>query len=178
MCLFTKFFKAHKSRMPTCSRVGFTLIEIVLASGILSTFMVSIALYYKKILDVSEDTTRHIQSGFLLEEGLEAVKLMRDLSWSTNIAPLSTTTTYYLYWTGTTWTSTTTSVVIENVFTRTFTLGDVYRDAFDNIVATQALGTFGTSSKKIIFNVVWQSKGGRVTKTKTAETYIMNLFSN
>lgn len=158
--------------------MGFTLIEIILASSMLSMFMVSIAVYYKKILDISEDTTRYIQSGFLLEEGVEAVKLIRDASWSTGIAPLSTTTTYYLYWTGTTWTATTTSSIIENVFWRTFTVGDVYRDALDNIVADPALGTFGTSSKKITFRVAWQGRGTRATTTKIAETYIMNLFSN
>lgn len=165
-------------RFRTFHSAGFTLIEIVLAASILTTFMVSIALYYKKILDVSEDTTRYIQSGFLLEEGLEAVKLIRDVSWVTGIAPLSTTTTYYLYWTGTAWTSTTTSGVIENTFTRTFTVGDVFRDGSDNIVPTIALGTFGTSSKKIMFTMVWQSKGGRATTTASAETYIMNLFNN
>jgi type II secretory pathway pseudopilin PulG len=178
MCSLTQFFIAQRRKMQPYSRMGFTLIEIVLAAGILSSFMVTIALYYKKILDVSEDTTRYIQSGFLLEEGVEAVKLIRDEGWSSGIVPLSTTTTYYLFWTGTRWTSTTTPTIVESVFTRTFTVGDVYRDATDNIVADPALGTFGTSSKKITFSVAWQSKGGRATTTKSAETYIMNLFNN
>lgn len=177
MCLFTQFFTASQRKNPVSS-AGFTLIEIVLASAILSSFMVSIALYYKKILDVSENTTRYIQSGFLLEEGVEAVKLLRDESWSLGIAPLSTTTTYYLFWTGAKWTATTTPVIVESVFMRTFTVGDVFRDGSDNIVSTIALGTFGTSSKKIMFTVAWQSKGDRATTTKSAETYIMNLFNN
>lgn len=172
---YFSFFKTAAARN---SATGFSLIEIILAASILSMFMMSIMLYYKKILDVSENTTRYIQSGFLLEEGVEAVKLIRDMSWATGIAPLSTTTTYYLSWSGTTWTSTTTPGKIENIFVRTFTVGDVYRDASDDIVANQALGTFGTSSKKIIFSVAWQSKGSRATTTKVAETYIMNLFNN
>lgn len=162
---------------PKLSRrtAGFTLIEIVLAASILSTFMMSISLYYKKILDVSQDTTRHIQSGFLLEEGIEAVKLLRDTSWTSKIATLSAGTTYYLYWTGTVWTSTTTKQVVENVFTRSFAVANVNRDASDNIAAA---GTLDSGSKKVTFSVAWPRKGARATTTDSAEAYIMNLFNN
>jgi Tfp pilus assembly protein PilV len=155
--------------------LGFTLIEIILATSIITTFLVSISMYYKKILDVSHDTTRHIQSGFLLEEGVEVVKLLRDTSWSTRIATLSTTTTYYLYWNNGTWTSTTTKQVVENVFTRSFTVADVTRDVSDNIASS---GTYDPSSKKVMFAVTWPRKGSRATTTESAETYIMNLFNN
>ena len=154
---------------------GFTLIEVVLAASILTMFMLSSSMYYKKILDVSQDTTRHIQSGFLLEEGIEAVKLLRDTGWSAKIAPLSTTTTYYLYWTGTQWRSTTTKQVVENVFTRSFTIADVKRDVSDNI---SAAGTLDAGTKKVVVGVTWLRKGGRATTTESAEAYIMNLFSN
>jgi hypothetical protein len=157
------------------STAGFTLIEIILATSIITTFLVSISMYYKKILDVSHDTTRHIQSGFLLEEGVEVVKLLRDTSWSTKIATLSTTTTYYLYWSSGTWTSTTTKQVVENVFTRSFTVADVTRDVSDNIASS---GTFDPASKKVMFTVTWPRKGSRATTTESAETYIMNLFNN
>ena len=92
---------ANKS---TTSRAkGFTLVEIVLVTSILSAFMVSLFGYYQKVVEVSKETTRYIHSGFLLEEGVEAMKLLRDASWSLRIAPLSTTTPYYLYWTGSAW---------------------------------------------------------------------------
>lgn len=155
---------------------GFTLIEIVLATGMLTTFMLSISLYYKKILDVSQETTRHIQSGFLLEEGIEAIKLLRDTSWTSKIATLSTGTTYYLYWTGTTWTSTTTKQVVENVFTRSFTVANVNRDASDNIASSG--GTLDAGSKKFTITVTSQLKGGKATTTDSAEAYVMNLFNN
>lgn len=154
---------------------GFTLIEIILATSMITTFLVSISMFYKKILDVSQDTTRHIQSGFLLEEGVEAIKLLRDTSWSTRIATLSTTTTYYLYWNSSAWTSTTTKQVIENVFTRSFVIADVKRDVSDNIASS---GTYDPSSKKVVFSVEWPRKGSRATTTESAETYIMNLFNN
>lgn len=168
---FIRVFRSKTSRRT----FGFTLIEIILATSIITTFMVSLSIYYKKVLDVSQDTTRHIQSGFLLEEGIEVVKLLRDTSWSARIATLSTTTTYYLYWSSGVWTSTTTTQVTENVFTRSFTVADVTRDVSDNIAAS---GTFDPGSKKVMFTVTWPRKGSRSTATESAETYIMNLFNN
>ena len=137
--------------------------------------LASVAMYYKKVLDVSEDTTRHIQSGFLLEEGLEAVKMLRDQSWATYVAPLATSTAYYLYWSGTLWTSTTTVQMVENIFTRSFTLSDVRRDASDNIASS---GTIDGGTKKVTVSISWAVKGGGATITDTAETYMTNLLSN
>ena len=154
---------------------GFGLIEIVLGIGMLTVSMVSITSYYKKVLDVSNDTTRHIQSGFLLEEGLESVKMLRDQSWTTKIAALSTTTSYYLYWSGTQWTATTSSQLVENTFVRSFQLTDVKRDASDNIAN---VGTYDPGTKKLTVYVAWSHKGTKNVATDTAETYVTNLFNN
>jgi len=154
---------------------GFMLVEILIASAMVTMVLLSIQLYYKKVLDVSEDTTRHIQSGFLLEEGVEALKLMRDQSWSGKIAAIATSTTYQLYWNGSVWTATTTSQQIESVFTRTFVLSDVFRDGLDNIASA---GTYDSGTKKVFMSVSWRYKGGNATTTESAETYITNLFTN
>lgn len=154
---------------------GFSLIEVILAASMLTVALVSVSAYYKKVLDVSYNTTLHIQSGFLLEEGFESVKLLRDTGWSNKIATLSTTTTYYLYWTGTQWTATTTKQVVENTFTRSFTVSDVKRDGSDNIAAA---GTYDAGTMKVKINVAWIRKGSGGVATDTAETYITNLFSN
>ena len=154
---------------------GFSLIEIVLGISMLTVSLVSITAYYKKVLDVSNDTTRHIQSGFLLEEGLESVKMLRDQSWTTKIAALSTTTSYFLYWSGTQWTATTSSQLVENTFVRSFQLTDVKRDASDNIANA---GTYDPGTKKLTVYVAWSHKGTKSVATDTAETYVTNLFNN
>ena len=154
---------------------GFTLIEVVVVASIFSVFMVALVSYYKKVLDVSQDTTRHIQSGFLIEEGMEAAKLMRDESWTSQVATLSTTTTYFLLWNGTKWTATTTEQKIENIFTRTMLVTDVFRDVNDTIASA---GTHDPGTKKIRIEVSWPRKGGNATTTDAAETYIANLFTN
>ncbi len=154
---------------------GFSLIEVVVVASIFSFFMVALVTYYKKVLDVSQDTTRHIQSGFLIEEGMDVIKLLRDESWALRVAPLSTTTAYYLYWNGTVWGATTTVQKIENVFTRSVLITDVFRDVNDTIAST---GTHDPGTKKIHIDVSWPRKGGNASTTDSAETYITNLFSN
>lgn len=156
-------------------RAGFTLVEVVVAAAMITIAFVAIAMYYKKVLDVSEDTTRHIQSGFLLEEGLEATKLLRDEGWNANIGSLSTTTNYYLTWSGTFWRTTTVPLKVENVFTRTIKFSDVRRDGVDSIAAA---GTLDSGTKKVTVSVTWPVKGGSGMATDTAETYLTNLFSN
>lgn len=151
------------------------LVEILIASAMITLVLLSISLYYKKVLDVSEDTTRHIQSGFLLEEGIEALKQMRDQSWSTKIVPITVGTTYYLNWTGTVWSATTVPQRVENIFTRSFVLSDVYRDGSDNIASS---GTLDPGTKKVSIEVAWRYQGGNATTTESAETYITDLFSN
>lgn len=163
----------HKNITP---RLGFTIIEIVLGIGMLTMFLVTNTYYFKKILDLSQETTRSIQSGFLLEEGIEAVKILRDTSWATNIKPLTPGIKYYLLWTGSTWSTTTQPQVIETVFTRSFTLSSVNRDGSDNIVASGGSPDAGTM--KVVVDVAWTSKANRATSTKSVETYITNLFNN
>jgi type II secretory pathway pseudopilin PulG len=157
------------------SHGGFTLVEVVVAAAMITVSFVAIAMYYKKVLDVSEDTTRHIQSGFLLEEGLEAVKLLRDEGWNANIGSLSTTTNYYLTWSGTFWRTTTVPIKVENIFTRTIKFSDVRRDGVDSIAAA---GTLDSGTKKVTVAVTWLVRGGSGMATDTAETYVTNLFSN
>lgn len=155
---------------------GFTLIEIILAISIFTMFFLSISYFYKKALDVSEDTTGHIQSGYFLEEGIEAIKLMRDTSWTSNIATLTPGTTYYLYWNGSMWVSTTTLQKLENTYTRSFVISNVSRDANDNIVTSG--GTNDPGTKMITLNVTWMRKGNKGTANDSIQTYITNLLNN
>ncbi len=156
-------------------RKGFSLIEIILALAIFTMFFVSISLYYRKMHDVSEDTRSHIQSGLLIEEGFEVVELFRGTSWATYIAPLATGTPYYLHWSGSDWSATTTPELVENIFTRTFTLSDVYRDGSSNIASA---GTYDPGTKKLIVNISWLRRGNKTQATDSGETYIANLFHN
>lgn len=164
--------RLHCNKIPR----GFTLVEIVLGIGMITMFFLANSYYYRQILNVSQQTTRHIQAGFLLEEGVEAVKLLRDQGWTTQITTLTNGTTYYLYWSGTAWTATTTPQLIENVFTRSFIMSSVSRNGSDNIVASG--GTLDTGTKKVVMSVSWPLKSGTGSSTESIETYIANILSN
>ena len=159
-----------------CFNRGVSLIEVIVASGMLSVFLVGASFHYKKALDVSEITTQHIQSSFLLEEGVEAVKSLRDESWSGKIANLKVGTDYYLYWSGTKWTPTTTPEMVENMFTRTFTLASTTRDV--NYDIDPSGGTVDDGSRKVTIHVSWKPKSSNTLYTESVEAYIMNLFNN
>lgn len=163
-----------KDHTPT-QRKGFTLIEVVLGVGILTMFFLANALYYEQARRVSEQTTRRIQSGFLLEEGVEAVKLMRDAGWSARVATLTNGTRYYLHWDGSAWLATTTPEQIENIFTRFFVLSPVERDAGDNIVSSG--GVLDPGSRKAVVTVEWDTQK-TASSSESIETYITNLFNN
>jgi len=150
---------------------GFGLIEILVASAVLSVVLVAVSGFYQTALNVSQTTGERITAAFLLEEGMEAVKIIRDDSWS-DIANLATDTSLYYNWTGITWATTTTNTFIDGLYERSFVVEDVYRDANDDIVFSG--GTLDASIKRITVSVAWSRKGA--TTTRSISSYIANLF--
>lgn len=148
---------------------GFGLIEVVVGAAIISAAflgLMSAANVSFKILQKSSD---NIKAGFLMEEGAEAVKIIRDSGWG-NISSLSNGTDYYLIYNGATWATSTTPVYVDN-FERKFVLSEVLRDANDDI---SSAGVADPDTKKVTISVSWQ-EGGNVV-TQTFSTYITNLF--
>jgi hypothetical protein len=153
---------------------GVTVVELVLGAAVISLFFYSIYSYYISVLRTSNLTTRYIQSAYLLEEGVEAVKSIRNENYTTGIKSLDKTKTYGLLWNGSTWSATTTPERIDDIFTRTINLEKAYRDGSSNLAVT---GTEDTDTVKITVNVSWGTNGGG-SKTVTASTYVQNIFSN
>jgi hypothetical protein len=153
------------------TRWGFSLIEIIIGIFMFTVVVLSIFGYYKKVLE----------SGFLLEEGVEAVRLLRDGGWTANIAALTNGTTYYLSWNGTNWVTTLTPLQVEGIFTRTVTFSAVNRESAagptqDNIVLSG--GVLDPGTRKVNIAVSWMPIGSAALSTETVETYITNMFSN
>jgi type II secretory pathway pseudopilin PulG len=155
------------------SQQGMGLLEIVVGLSILAVTMASMVMTYKAYIRASFATTESIQASYLAEETFEAVKMLRDKSWTSNIATLTNGTTYYLYWNGSTWVATTTLQYVDNQFLRSFKLAAVNRDSNDDIAVS---GTLDANTKKVDVSVAWQV--APATTTKTLSTYITNLFSN
>jgi hypothetical protein len=150
---------------------GMSLVEVLVGATIIVVFIVVVVGFYNTLLKQAYSVTESVQASFLSEEGYEAIRTMRDRSWSTTITPLSTTTTYYLSFYSNQWVATTTNVFIDSLFERKFTLGDVWRDVNDDIASS---GTYDAGVKKVTMTLSWR-KGGATT-TKAVVSYIANIF--
>lgn len=152
---------------------GFGLVEMLVGAAALSVSLFAVSGFFQTTLVASRTTQAAIQGDYLLEEGLEATKLFRDASYANSFAKMSTTTTYYFSWNGTTWATTTVNTLIDGKFERKFTLSDVKRDANQDIAAS---GTYDPDIKLVNVSVSWRSQTG--TTTRSIQTYITNIFSN
>jgi len=153
------------------SNNGFGVAEIVVAVAVISLSIFGLLSVASASLKMLRGNTTNIQAAFLLEEGVEAVKILRDSGWGANITPLNAGTNYYLAFNGTTWKATTTNAFIDGTFERKFIVSNVNRNGNDDIAASGALDP---NTKKITVSVSWLSKTG--TTTKSISTYVTKLF--
>lgn len=152
---------------------GSFLVEILISSAIISVGIVVIISSYVVYIQYAFANERNVEANYILEEGIEAVTFLRDSGWTNNISKLSTTTTYYLTFGGSSVSTTTEHQYIDGIFLRSFTITDVLRDTNDDISTS---GTYDPSTKKITSTVeYWQ---GHATTTKSLSTYISNIYNN
>lgn len=152
---------------------GISVVEIIVASAIISMSMVAISIVYGNLVKLSIENTEKIQATFLLDEGVEAIKTMRNESWS-NIASTTAGATYYFVWSNNTWRGTTTSALIDEKFIRTFVVNPVYRDSSTFNILSNTSGTLDPGTKKVDIATSWLYKGS--TSTKSITMYIFNLY--
>lgn len=140
---------------------GFFLIEVLIATALAGGILVSLVGLVQNTVTISKKTLERTQSGYLLEEGAEAVKTIRDAGWG-NISALVDGTTYYLTWNGSDWRTTTVPNTIDN-FTRTVVFSSVSRDASDDIVTSG--GSVDSRTRKATVSVSWTSQSGQQTES-------------
>ncbi len=155
------------------TKKGFGLVEMLVGAAVLSVSMFSISNFFQTILVASRTTQDVVQGDYLLEEGVEVAKLLRDTSYKSNLGKMSTTTAYYFSWNGTNWATTTVNTLIDGKFERKLTLTDVKRDADKDIAAT---GDYDPDTKLVSVSVSWRGSSG--TTTRSIQAYITNIFNN
>ena len=145
--------------------------EVVIGSAIISLSLIGVISVANNSLRVAELSLRKAQEGYLLLEGGEALRSMRDISW-TNISGFSTGTNYYITFSTTTNRFATTSInsFADGIFERYFTVSNVYRNGSDDISDS---GTLDSGTKKIRINVSWRSRNA--TTTTFADFYLTNI---
>ncbi|MBI1957591.1 MAG: hypothetical protein HYS44_04030 [Candidatus Niyogibacteria bacterium] len=149
---------------------GFAILEIVISVGLIATALFALSgvarLAYRATTEASDRT----RAGFLLEEGFEAIKTIRDTSWAA-IENLTPDQSLYLVFSGGQWSATTSPQTTDSIFTRSVVVRAVLRDASQNIAAS---GTNDPDTRKVEVSVAWNERGRMLVASST--TYVTNLF--
>ena len=159
--------------MPATKKRGFGLLEIVIGLAVITLFLFGVLAVARLSARLSEENANNIKAAFLLEEGTEALKILRDAGWQQNIAALAISGDYYFSFDNGQWQATSSNVFIDGLFERKLRLENVYRDSQARIADS---GELDSNTKKAALSVGWRSRGA--TTTKTISTYLTNLFNN
>lgn len=146
-------------------------VEILVAVSIITASVLAMMAVSQKSVFISRQSFHSAQAAFLLEEGVEAVRILRDDAW-TNISSLTPSTDYYPTFSGGTWVLSGTPNTV-GIFTRTVSISNVNRD--DTSKDISEIGTEDVDTKLVTVTVSWPEGGAIVTKT--LQFYIMNIFS-
>ena len=155
---------------------GFGILEIVIAVSIISATIFSLSFVFLIASRLETMSLDKIRANFIAEEGLEAMRFLRDQSWAANLGTLSAGTTYYLAFATTTsiWSVETNGSEIDKLFLRKVAAENVSRNGSDDIVSFG--GTVDPDTKKINVSVEWLERGS--TTTISASAYLSNIFNN
>lgn len=154
---------------------GISLVEVLIGVSIIASAFVAIIGIYTTLSTYSMRALPRVQAAMLAEEGIEAVRQLRDEGFTSKIASLNVDTAYHLAWStaSSSFIATTNTVPIDSTFYRTLVLSDVYRDGSFNIASS---GTLDPTARKVTVNVSWRDRTS--TSTYTLESYVFNTFNN
>ena len=147
------------------------VVEVLVAASIITASILAAMTVAQKSIYISRESFHATEATFLLEEGAEAVRIIRDNAWN-NISGLTAGANYYPTFTGGAWTLSATANTI-GIFTRTVNVALVNRDNTTKDISSA--GTNDPGTKLVTVTVSWLEGG--TTITKTLKFYIMNIFS-
>ncbi|KKR62806.1 hypothetical protein A2643_00560 [Candidatus Nomurabacteria bacterium RIFCSPHIGHO2_01_FULL_39_220] len=143
-----------KEKLQKKFTTGFMVIEVLIASSIITVSILAAMAVAQKSVYVSRQAFHVSQAAFLLEEGAENARIARDNAWS-NVTALNSSETV-------------------GIFTRTAVASSVNRDNATKDIVTSG-GTSDAGTKLITVTVSW--KEGGTTVTKTLQFYLTDVFS-
>ncbi len=152
---------------------GFSLVEILVAASIMLIVAGAITSSFSKYILIARSNTDSVKAVYLLDEGVEIVKIMRDMGWKQNIEPIQNNSLFRVN--RKTYSTTDSTDLIGGIFDRTFVFGEICRNENKDISECSS-ETVATDTRKITVNVTWNDGNG--TNTKTLSTNISDLFGN
>lgn len=150
---------------------GFMMVEVIMAISIIIVSVLAAMFVTQKSISVSRRALHTSQATFLLEEGAETVRIVRDNAWG-NISGLTIDTNYYPTFSGSTWILSSTPNTV-GIFTRTVRIANVNRDTITGDIASSGVNDAG--AKLVTVTVSWTESGNIMSKTLSF--YIMDIFS-
>lgn len=141
------------SHIPRRYTEGVTAVEVVLGISIAALVLVFTMYAVTQFVNASRLISQKTQALYLVEEGMEMVRFVRDESWST-FSGLPLDVTRYLTQSGSTITVTNTPEVIDGL-TRSLTFSSVYRDTVthDIVASTTGGSVVDTNTKYVTVTV-------------------------
>lgn len=146
---------------------GFSIVEIIVASAIFLVTSAAFVFSFEVLDNLSKVGEEKMQTALLLEEGAEAMLLLRDQSWAT-IEALDLDEPYSLYWDDGSYETSASDVTIMDDYIRRVTLSAVHRTGTGALASS---GTIDPDTKHVLIEVV-AATGGEVLAT--AEMLIHN----
>lgn len=157
-------------RLITKKSKGVGLVEILIVLAVIGIGFLAIISFLIFSRGVTFQVGRNTEAVTLAEEGIEAVRALRDEDWSN----VSTAGTYYpvIDIVSDKWTLITTDPgPISNLYTRTVVVEDVGRDGNDDILSSG--GTPDPNTKKVTATLSWTE--ATQSKQVVLTTYITNF---
>lgn len=153
---------------------GLTLVEVIIAVSIILVFLIVLFSVNTLYIKTAFENTGSVQATLLAEEGIEAVRFLKNASWADNIAVLTSGTNYSLTLQTNNWELVTSNIYIDNRFERIVTFSDVYRDLNGDIVTGG--GSLDPNTKLVTATVSWLR--ATATTSKSISAYITNIYEN
>jgi Tfp pilus assembly protein PilV len=158
-------------KQPLSHQTGLSLVEVIIATSIISVFLVTLVSVYNLYLTLSLSNIKKVEATFLAEEGIEVLRTVRDESWD-GITAFTSGVPYDVVFSGGNWQATTTINKLDGLYERRIVLDDVMRNGSSDIV--ESGGINDPDTKKITVTVSWSDKNA--TTTKVIYSYMTNLF--
>lgn len=149
---------------------GSTLIEVVVVVAILAAVSLAFLGALAAISGFHEKNTSAIKAELLAEEGMEALRFIKEGGWD-SLASLSTGEDHYLTLSPSSWNLSPSPEVIDGRFLRSFRVYQVSRDASFDIVSNG--GAIDPDTLLLEVKVDWNWKGA--TTTSSYQSYITNI---
>lgn len=146
---------------------GFGLIEIIIVTAIITIAIFGFLQAGITSVKLLRNERENLEAHLLAKEAMEAVRSVRDESWTANVAPLANGVIYYPVVENGKWKLTTVSPgLVNGQYDRFVIFDQVFRDGQDRISVS---GTIDTNTRKVT------ARATTISKTIELVTYITNF---